>query len=609
MGREFERGAQSAQRSMRRMMSSVGHDMARFARAGVGIAGGIARGMGVNFDVSTLVGAAVSARSKASTIANTGFVEGEKGAAGVRQNPAAILAEARAAANAAAISTDTALDGLSRFVKKSSDLETGRAILADMAKFAKATGSDFVDVSDAAGDIAKKMGDIPDKANAVKGAMMILARQGKLGAIDMSDMAKNISTMVAPANQFAEGASKSIGELGVLLQITKGMSKGPAQAATSVSNFVADLTSKGGLKGLHGAGMKDEDIFADKGHTKLNNLETIMSKALALTHGDLTKISATFSNKRSGAVLKSFGDIYSNAEAKQKGSGAAAVSATFAKYGGAASQKDIDDALKRELDETASKAQRFQNNLELAADGLVTKLLPTFEKLAPQMLSLAGGLTKLVAWAAGNPGEAIVAALVASIGKAALGEALVRSLAGPKGGAAGGGMGTMGKMLTIAAAAVTIESVGELVINSLFKSKETQEDAARDDEFKLRNITQSEKNIGSGKGTAEDVNYLKKEASDLEQRIFRAGEVKGPGLGSIGQGFSRLITGEGGGMAGLFGERKDKGNIDALKAELAAMKAAITAGQSKVQQVRVTNMPQAGPTVDPAGRTPPGAAP
>lgn len=584
----------------------------RFFGGGMRLAGrfgmDIARGAGLNVDVGSLVGKVVSNQALATRISGYGYVEGEQGAAGVRQNPTTILAEARAAANAAAMDTGDALEGLSRFVKKSSDLATGRALLADLAKYAKATGSDFGDVADAAGDIAKKLGDVPDKAEKVKSIMMVLAKQGKLGAIDMSDMATVISTMISPANRFAEGQAKAMVELGTALQIAKGYSKGPAQAATSVANFAADLTSKAGLKGLRGAGFKDEDIFADKGKTKVKSVEDIVVKALELTSGDLTKISATFSNKRSAAVLNAFNDIFSKAGGGAAGT--AAIRGTFKQYGAGASPKDLQEQLSAQMGTTQSKVQLLNNRLEEIAESAAAKVIPALEKLAPDLVTAADAIARLAVFVAENPFKSVgilaAASIAGSIAKAAVGEVAGKALVGAISSMPKGSFGIATAVLTIGAATLSIMKYNETAEAAKGDVNRTVDTTA---DF-LKKVEAEKAKGGLSKETADELARRGAEIAGL-QAAGRQYEAPEPGaIGTVKHGLTKAVSGIVGGqeeLARAEGTGEQAKALDAtLQAQAAAIKdlaAAIHSGKLKVDVTVHDN--SGNPSVPPENRTGP----
>lgn len=603
------------QRSWAAVGSGAMRNLGGVMRAGVGVAAGVARGAGVDFDLGGLVGRSVSNRSIASDIANSGYIEGEQGAAGQRQSSSGILSDAKAAAKAAAVSTTDALEGLQRFVAKSSDLETGRAILADMAKLSKATGSNMVDVVEAAGDVDKKLGDVPNKAEAIRHVMMIAARQGKLGAVEMRDFAATLSVMVGPANQFAEGTEKAMSHLGTVFQIVNkfGGVKGPQQAATSVSSFAADLTSKGGLKALTGASINP---FANAEKTKLRAVDEIIIEALQKTGGDLSKIGSLFSNKRTAAVVKSFNQIYSDGEATQKGSGAEAVRGTFSTFGAAMGQGDLDKSLASKLEDPAAKIQLFNNKLEEVGERVAARLIPALDRLAPEAGEIADSFGKLVAWAAENPGEMIAAAIVASIGKAALGEAVGAALASfikktagsyNSGAGLGGGIGAMGNIgagLTIAAAAVTVTTLGIALIDDLSKRASRGETSSFDkDAANYNALSGAQHDIKHGGATAEDIEALKKAKADLDVRIANAKDPTGA-INSAINPWAPSVQDAG-------QERADADRMGQLQADREALKATLAEAMAhQVEAIKAikinVNVSGGGKGVNNAARTGPG---
>lgn len=390
------------------------------ARGALGVAGQIARGAGVNMDVGSLVGKIGSQQSMAVAASNSGYVEGDKGAAGARQDPKALLSEARAAADLARISTDDAIDGLQKFVGKTTDLETGRAILERMAVQAKSTGSNMVDVMSAAAEISLKLGDIPNKGDAIARVMSVVAKQGKLGASEMSSMVTQMAKLMGHSREFGPNIEKSMSDLGAVFQITKkfGGVNGPAQAGTSVMNLVQGLKSTAGRKALHKAGIDEDSMFeGKKGDAKreLKGLDVIIPNLLKKFDGDVVKMAAAIPNTRASAVMTGFGDIYNTAEKKEKGSGFAAATAAFKEYSQNTSDADTKAALNAANDTTVSKVQLLNNQLERVTETAAERVLPAMEKLAPTIVSIADGLGQFAAYAAENPAKTMMATLSASM--------------------------------------------------------------------------------------------------------------------------------------------------------------------------------------------------
>jgi len=423
-----EAALRRSEATAKQLVSSAGRTFGGIVRGGMGLMGSIARGAGVNLDVGSFVQRNVSTQKLATDISNSGYVEGAAGNVGKRQDPKAIIAAAKAAADASATSEESALSGMQKFVGKSTDLQTGMEIVKQMSQLAKAGAGNLDDYMDAAGDVALKLGDIPNKGEAVVAVMKTMARQGQLGASEMRSFSKNVAPLIATAGMFAGGPAKAMSELGAVFQITKqfGGAKGPAQAAVSTSNFVGDLKSASGLKALHAAGLKDSEIFSDKGKTQLRALSEIIPRMLELSKGDLTKVAAEMKGKQSGRVLTGFQKVFQDA-----GGGAAgkeAVAAKFKEFGGQMSDKQIQESLGAALATTESKAQLFQNRLQAIADQTLPRLLDSVEKLAPAVMTLAEKFADMTAWAAENPMKAVVVALVASVAQAGVGMAISGAL-------------------------------------------------------------------------------------------------------------------------------------------------------------------------------------
>lgn len=606
--------AEKRQKTVAGILSRGGSGAVGMVRGAIGVAGQIARGVGVNADVGSLMGKVSGQQTSATEIANSGYLEGDKGSAGVRQNPAAILSEARAAADKARISTDTALEGLQAFVGKTTDLDTGRALLSDMAVLSKSTGANMADVMNAAGSVSVKMGDIPNKAAAVSSLMSIIAKQGKVGAVEMKTMAAQISGFIGPANQFKEGIAGAVVELGAAFQLTNkfGGVKGPAQAATSVASFANDFTSKSGLKALNKAGITDDQIFADKGKTKLKSLAEIIPALLDKAGGDLTKIAAEMPNKRSGSVLKAFQQVYNAAEATQKGSGHAATVAAFAQYGGGTSNPDTVAALGTANETTASKVQLLNNQLEKIAESASAKILPALEKLSPDLISFAGSIGDMAGYIAQNPLKSAAIALSASIAKeaAAIGLKTIieKSL-----------MSSVGQSLgmTFAVAMATI-AITDAVFNLQDKAKDNTRDvgvAASNTESELR---MAAKSGAVQKGSLDDDAKLQLE---LQQRIDAAKAVKPSYAGPVVDAASGALSGAanfitGGAVGTGFGAQARQSadveglaglqaRLDGLKTESAKVHQALSAGTLKVMVMNPDAIGNGGAKPGTTGPTPP----
>lgn len=449
-------------------------------RAGVGVASQIARGAGVNFDLGSMIGKSVDLEKRATDLSNAGYLAGGKGAAGQRQDPGQIMADIKQAANGAAVDINLMAEGLQAFVGKTGDLELGRQIIGGMGKLARATGADINDMVNAAGDVAANLGDVENKAGAVNVIMRTIAGQGKLGAVEIKDLASQMAKLAAMAPQFSGSFEDNMANMGALVQMTrqKGGAASATQAATSLTSFVNTFSKGQRRKAFTAAGIDVEDKDG-----KLRSPEEIILDSLRKTKGDSVQMGKLFSDAGARRVTRGFETVY-----KEAGGGAAgekAVREEFEKLAKAQmSEKEVNESFARSMQTAEAKAQLFNNNMQEVAASLAGKVLPALEQAAPKILSSFESFGSMIEKLAGmDPGTLIAGALTASIAKAALGEVLKvgveKMMASGAGGMAGAG--------AIAALTITAAMV-YLTAQEMKKDEERQRDAARTAEEAVANV-------------------------------------------------------------------------------------------------------------------------
>ena len=577
--------------------SEAGRNIMGLARTGARFAGEIARGMGVNFDVSSLVGANVNLSKQATELANAAYLPGQTGAAGKKQDPKAIMAEVKAAADLTGYSREQAMGGLQAFVGKSGNLELGRKVLVDLAKLSKATGSELSDVVSAAGEIGVALEKSTDPGGEMLAIMRALAGQGKLGAVEMSDQAKYLARAAAAGPQFEGSVAKNIETMGILAQLARqrGGAASAAEAFTAVSGFTTTFKKNARRGEFEKAGISIEG----KGGM-LRDPIAIMKEVIAKTGGDVTAMNKMFMDVRGAKPMEAVANIY-----RQAGGGKAgerAVAAEFERLAAASMDTaEVERAFGERMKDTDSKAQVFQNKLEDMAGRMMTSVIPAFERLAPSLITVGDAFGKLVSWAAENPGKAITAAIVGSIAKAAIGETIAGSLKAliGGGGAAGGGglVGALGPILALGAIAGAI--LGNFAV----------------DQAELRDKVEQKKmkEIGAAGG---NVLWKADEKSDVRraptyQNVVRdeeghwkvqESETMMAQTGSLAARFSNIKAG-----MGLPEQATDTVSsgaaLEAIGAKLDALAAASKGALKEGGTINVGNMP---PPV-PGGPPPPGA--
>lgn len=615
------------------------NNLGSVARGAANLGREFGQGIGVDYSVQGLTSRNVELERRAQNLANQGYqAGGDPKGNGTRRTGASVAEDIRAAADATGFDRLTAAEGLGQFVDKTGDLKLGVSILKDMGVLAKATGGDLSDMAAAAGDVAMQLDHVPaeKKAAAIGNVMRVIAAQGKLGAVEVKDLATLMAKLTSSAGSFEGDVEKNIGFMGALVQMSKakGGSASAAQAATSVASFTNTLKTPARMAAFKDAGV---DILNQK-TGNLKSPEEIILASLSATRGSPEAFKKLFANVQGARAVEGSAQTYRDARAEALDQGAnendaneaglAAVKAEFDKFSKATlGATEVQDSFTNAMNTTAVKATLFNSKLEDVARGAGDRLAPALEKAAPGLLVLAQYMANFVSFAAENPWSAVGVALGAAVAKAGIEttlrsgfEALLKrafSGAAAGNGKTGGGMGNLGAGLTIAATAVTITAMGVTLIDQAMDRKDKADQAGRDsvDSAASRRasaITQTFTSSG-----LQDLIDLK---SELQGKMALAEEGKkytsSNPLTQNANGISAALNWMTAGSVGTSGDRQAMAAAAAqqqeqLRAELTKTTAAILEMKAKLAgnlMVTVTN-PQAaviGPTVDQAARTPPG---
>jgi hypothetical protein len=669
--RRFERQqAHAAERENREELSfgrrtsyrAIQH-MGGVARAGTQVAKDIARGAGVQTDLGSLIGGAVEFEKRAVELSNQGFMPGAKGPAGVRQDPRALMAEASAIGNFAAFDPVKVLQGLQAFVAKTGDLQAGRDSLKDMAELSRATGAGLEDMVDAAGDVANALGETDNKGAKTAAIMRVIAGQGKIGAVEIKNLATQMAKLGTSATAFEGDPMENLTLMGALVQKSRasGGSASATQAATSVASFVNTLRTPARMKAFEAATKKK--VYNEE-TGMFRNPEEIIIDALQATKGDPAKFKKIFANVQGARAVEGFATTYRQAGGGD--AGIAAVRAEFDKFKKIAmSQGEISESFARSMNTAEAKVALFNNKLGEVGGRLAERVLPQMDRLGPVAIDAVDGLGRLTAWVAENPLKAAFTALGVSITRAA-GEAVIRAgiesaiktgfnagggaAAGGTGLVVGGGgapgkagkflgpggaIGAAGAALAIAATAVTIEQVGELVIDRVMNSTDdardrTQDALASSSAARANAVVSAGKPGGPvdiakgvmsgvegmaalGQADPEAVKALMAEQEKLKSRVDTAANAEtGVGFtssltqGTIGRGVSAFANYVSGGAYGTSLDAQsqmesDKEQLEALREQLVRNNEVLNRLVGGVLNVNVTNMPPPGPPPEAGG--------
>jgi len=450
------------------------------------IAGDLTRGAGINMDTSALVASHVQRQQALTDLSNAAFMPGDSGANGKRVSADALMGDVRNVGQKYAVDYEAAIEGLQKFTAKTGDLDSGRKILGDMAALSKATGANMDDVIDAAGDVSNALGDIPDKGAKIAPIMRALATQGKLGAVEMKDLATQMAKLGAGSTQFKvskgtkdayggkEDAEIMIAQMGALTQMAraKGGAASATQAATSIGSFTATFSKSKRRKEFKAAGIDVDNM----------DPRAIILAALEKTKGDKEGMGKLFADAGARRAVKGFETVYSQTGGTHDQK-MAAVAAEFDKLAKASmGEVEMRDSLANALETSQSKVTNFNNKMKDVGDRVAEKLLPALERLAPAVERGANAFGDFLVWATSNPGKAVGAALAASFAKA-VAENVIRNAAekafdGLKTKAEatkGGSLGAAGAGLAIAAVAIEVANIGMAKIDSYSDAKAKEE--------------------------------------------------------------------------------------------------------------------------------------
>lgn len=369
-------------------LTRTGRAMTGIGRAGIGlaasIAGGLARSQGVDLDLTSLMTKNASLETLATNVSNSGYMAGDP-RNGKRVAARELMNDALDVGTRTGTDANTIMEGLGKFVGLTGDLKTGREMMESLAMLAKATGSEFDDMAAAAGNVSMNLDNTPDKAKRVEAVMRVIAGQGKMGAVEIKDMATQMAKIASQAGQFEGPVEDTIATLGAMAQESRahGASASATQAATSVASFVSMLkTPKRAEKFEAATGTK---VF-NPATGMLRDPRNIIKEALTKVGMDPIKLKEIFANVQGARAMEGFATIYRRAGGGK--AGLDAVDAEFERLRNAAvSEAEIRESFARAMKSGPSQAEAFNQQMRKTALQMQDALLPALVALAPAVVS------------------------------------------------------------------------------------------------------------------------------------------------------------------------------------------------------------------------------
>lgn len=568
-------------------------------RAGLRVGGQIARGMGVDFDIGSNLATAMDLQRRATNLSNSAFQNGALGAAGIRQDPRALISEARTIGNATGFAAGDILGGQEQFTKKTGDLATAREITKELAVLAKASGTELDDMVSAAGDVGLALGDVPDKGAKIVQVMKSIAGQGKLGAVEISDLASQMAKVAANAPQFEGDVASNIVSLGALTQLArqKGGAATPQSASQSALSFANTLKTPQRVAAFEKEGIS------------VYNSQGMMRDPFALVRESIQKAGSTplrlkdmWKNVAGAKGVEALASDY-----RQAGGGAAgmaAVDAQIAKLKNAAmGEGEILESFTRRMADGDTKVQLFNNKMTEVAERVVPRFLVVMEKLAPSIEAAAETFAGWAAAAAENPGTAILAAITASIAQAAIGQAVGTAITAAiaRNAALAGALSIATAAVSIAAATIAVYKLGTAGIDAVSGVVSKGQNRVGDTEAAAANAVSRMRAAGRLPENDPERIAAQKELQAAKDQLQKQLDLaKGPDVGLMD------VVGGDKDWSSPKEQVAARQSMKGLEETMARVLAALEGGLRVKGNVSVDNMPtnMSGPTVDPSSRVP-----
>lgn len=575
--------------------------------AGVGTVGRVGGGilaLGGGFAATNAIQGQMALSAQASTLANQ---------AGMPARKAEIAAVVQ---NVRGVAPEEAMRSLEQWQGLTGDLAAGMEILPQLAKVSIATGTDMADMTAMAGNalnaLAVDIQDPTERLKALNDVMRTISAQGAVGAVEVANLATEMAGMAASAGQFAGGSAQSIKVMGAMAQMARrlGGASSAAEAITSLERFTTDLTSKS--KALKNLGV---DIWTPKGQgpKRIRAQQDVIVEILQKTQADPEKLGKIFGQYGIRAI-RGYGQVYREAEARQKGTGAEAVRREFAgmldiQTGEGVIQQRYQSRLEDADVRLMEVSKRFNEEIGTRLLPVLTELIPVFEKLIPTAADLATGFGKVASWTIENPfkaaGAVIAAKAAQSMAEAAIGEVVKKAIEGQ--------ISTAGKAGLVFSVAAATFMFGKSLIDFIFdaqgagQSQAAVEGAQRGAEIAKAEVTmQRETRAARERGEtvpppmpAKTRDALVQTALATTQDIKATSDVATQGfwdtlkntLLGTGPGFGEVREAQAKQAAGQEGAMQDVARIQELLAPVidAQLKAA-AAAQDAAQAQRASSM-------------------
>ncbi len=200
------------------------------------------------------------------------------------------------------VAKEEILEGVSAFVALTGDGKAAAQSMDLFARIAKATGASMGDISGAAAAMQQNLKLNPAE---FEKAFSILIRGGKLGAVELKDMAGLLAGLAPLAARFKGGSGvEGLAKLGTAFQLARQGTGSAAEAATSLEALMGAIVQN--AKKLEKAKIKifDEKVVNGKKVKELRDFQSIIDAIQKSELGrDPTKLIAALGRKEAEAAF------------------------------------------------------------------------------------------------------------------------------------------------------------------------------------------------------------------------------------------------------------------------------------------------------------------
>jgi hypothetical protein len=420
---EERRAEQASQRERERFASRTSYRATRFlfpAPAGMlgygaRVGRDVLRGVGMDWSLAASLERNRSNETLANQISNQGWVPGE-GDFDKRISTERVRANSQAVGRKYAYGEGEVSEATQTYINLTGDLKGALPLMDKLALLSRATGTSMSDAAQAAADMSVQFEGMPDKGKRVADMLGIAAMQGKTGALELFQIAKQMPRIVSQAGFFAGDRSTSMGNLLAATQITRryGGAGTPAQAATVVQSVVAAIEKGGKAFGKAGVDTRDKS-------GSLLALPTIIANSIKASYSkggkfDADKFFGMWNAIRGGKLAMGAKTLYDRAGGGQ--SGVDAVIAEFSKFTRGLKSEDLKKLAGSAVSTQDRQAQLFQSQMDKVGREMQSELLPALNELAPQAVKLAQAWGGLITFTAHHLPTAIAGAFTLAVGRA-----------------------------------------------------------------------------------------------------------------------------------------------------------------------------------------------